>query len=69
MNDTPALLQQQFRSMLMAKSGSDRLIMGSNMFDSARGMMLASFPKNLESQQIRRLLLQRTYPGYSKPGA
>lgn len=48
--------------MLMEKSGIDRILMGSGMFDSARSMMLASFPKDLSPQEIRNLLLARTYP-------
>ena len=62
MIDTPQALNQQFRSMLLAKSGAERMRMGSGMFDSARSMMLASFPKNLPPEEIRQLLLARTYP-------
>lgn len=62
MIDTPQTLDQQFRSMLLAKSGSDRMRMGAGMFDSARCMMLASFPKDLPPEKIRQLLLARTYP-------
>jgi hypothetical protein len=62
MNDTPCLLDQQFRTMLLAKSGAERMRMAAGMFDSARRMMLASLPTNLPPATIRQLLLVRTYP-------
>ena len=62
MNDTTPAVELQFRSLLLAKSGSDRLRMASSMFDSARRIMLASFPKDLSPEKIRKLLLARTYP-------
>jgi len=67
MIDTPITLDHQFRSMLLAKSGSERMRMGSGMFDSARCMMLASFPKELPPEMIRQLLLARTYPELTIP--
>lgn len=67
MNDTSPAVEQQFRSLLLAKSGAERLRMASSMFDSARRMMLASFPKNLPPEAIRQLLLARTYPEISAP--
>lgn len=62
MNDTTHAVERRFRAMLMEKSGAERLHMGSGMFDSARSMMLASFPKDLPPHEIRHLLLARTYP-------
>ena len=62
MTDTSESVDRQFRAMLMTKSGAERLQMGSSMFDSARGMMLASFPKNLPPRELRQLILARTYP-------
>ena len=67
MNDTSESVDQQFRAMLMTKSGADRLRMGSSMFDSARRMMLASFPKNLPLKELRQLILARTYPELVNP--
>jgi len=67
MNDTPSSVDQQFRSMLLAKSGAERMRMGSGMFDSARRLMLASLPKNLPPETIRQLLLARTYPELANP--
>lgn len=62
MTDTSESVDRQFRAMLMTKSGAERLHMGSGMFDSARGMMLASFPKDLPRHELRQLILARTYP-------
>ncbi|MEI6604093.1 MAG: hypothetical protein WCP35_02200 [Verrucomicrobiota bacterium] len=67
MNDTPSSVDQQFRTMLLAKSGAERMRMGSGMFDSARRLMLASLPKNLPPETIRQLLLARTYPELANP--
>jgi hypothetical protein len=62
MNDTSESMDRQFRAMLMTKSGAERLHMGASMFDSARGMMLASLPKDLPPHELRQLILARTYP-------
>ena len=67
MNDTPAAIDLQFRTMLLAKSGAERMRMASGMFDSARSLMLASLPKNLPPHVIRQLLLARTYPELARP--
>jgi hypothetical protein len=64
MNDTSPAVEQQFRTLLLARSGAERLRMASGMFDSARRMMLASFPKDLSPEKIRQLLLARTYPEF-----
>jgi hypothetical protein len=69
MNDTPSSVDQQFRTMLMAKSGAERMRMASGMFDSARRLMLASLPKNLPPATIRQLLLARTYPEHANTAA
>jgi hypothetical protein len=62
MNDTSESVDRKFRDMLMQKSGAERLQMASNMFDSARRMMMASFPKGLPHHEFRQLILARTYP-------
>jgi hypothetical protein len=67
MNDTSESVDRQFRAMLMTKSGAERLQMGSSMFDSARRMMLASFPVDLPLNELRQLILARTYPELINP--
>jgi len=40
--DTPAVVANLYRSLLMQRSGSDRLIMGCKMFDTSRALIRAS---------------------------
>ena len=61
MNDTPPRIQEMVRKKLMARSGEERLIMGSLMFDAAREMILASLPPNLSLPERKRMLFQRLY--------
>ena len=61
MNDTPPEIEELVRTRLMALSGEQRLRMGAEMFEAARAMVLASFPKNLEPMQRKRMLYERIY--------
>lgn len=61
MNDTSEQIAERVREMLMARSGAERVLMGSRMFDSARAMILASFPPGLTDLEIKRLFCQRLY--------
>ena len=61
MTDTPLEIQQMVREKIMARSGEERLIMGSQMFDSAREMIKASLPRGLSQAQQRQLLFKRIY--------
>ena len=49
------------REKIMSRSGEERLIMGSQMFDSALAIIKASLPKNLSEAEQRRLLFKRIY--------
>ena len=49
------------REMLMARSGAERVLMASRMFESARAMILASFPTGLSDLEIKRRLCERLY--------
>ena len=42
MNDTPESVRELHRSMLMKRSGAERLKMGCNMFDTARALAKAN---------------------------
>jgi len=59
--DTPHEIERMVREKIMARSGEERLIMGSQMFDSAREMIKASLPKNVSEMEGRRLLFKRIY--------
>ena len=49
------------RQKLMARSGQERFMMGVQMFEAARQMVLASLPRNLSDQELRRELFRRIY--------
>ena len=61
MNDTPPEVKQMVRDRLMALSGEERFFMGSRMFDTARRMVLASFPDGLTETDRKRRLFERIY--------
>lgn len=61
MTDTSPEVMARYRSMLLARSPSERVIMAAQMFDAARAMVLASFPPNLPVHEQRRLLFARLY--------
>lgn len=61
MNDTSPEIERKVREMMMARSGAERLIMGASMFDAARAIVLASLPKDLPEEELKRRLFERTY--------
>ena len=66
MTDTPPEIAEMLRARLMAFSGSERFRMGSEMFDAARRMVLASLPADLSETERKRRLFERLY-GESLP--
>ena len=66
MTDTPPEIEDIVRQRLMARSGSERFVMGTRMFDAARSVILASMPTGLSSHELKRQLFQRIY-GYPAP--
>jgi hypothetical protein len=61
MNDTSPEIAEFVRQRLMARSGSERFVMGTRMFDAARAVAEASLPKNLLPEEMKRQLFQRLY--------
>lgn len=61
MNDTAPDIEEKMREMIMARSGSERMTMAASMFDAARAMVLASLPKDLDEDELKRRLCERTY--------
>jgi len=61
MNDTTPEIEKKVHEMMMARSGAERLIMGSAMFDLARKIVLASLPKDLSEEELKRRLFERIY--------
>ena len=61
MTDTPPEIAELVRQKLMARSGSERFVMGVQMFEAARTVVLASLPTTLAPEELRRQLFQRLY--------
>ncbi len=64
MNDTPEAVQNFYRTLLMRRSGSERLQMGCAMFDTARAFVRASLRGHAYNEhELRAHLFVRTYSG------
>jgi hypothetical protein len=61
MNDTDPKIAALVRRRLLARSGAERVLMGSRMFDGAKVMVLASFPVGLSDLEIKARLCERLY--------
>lgn len=61
MNDTDPEIDQLVRRRLLERSGQERVMMGSRMFDLAKAMILASFPTDLTQLEIKERLCERLY--------
>ena len=61
MNDTDPQIAEIVRRRLLERSGAERILMGSRMFDAAKAMVLASFPDGLTDIEIKVRLCERLY--------
>lgn len=61
MNDTPPEIAKLVRERMLSRSSDERMQMGSQMFEVARAMILASFPPGLSEIEIKRRLCTRLY--------
>jgi hypothetical protein len=61
MNDTDPHVAEVVRQRLLERSGLERIMMASGMFDAAKAMVLASFPDGLTEIEIKRRLCERLY--------
>jgi hypothetical protein len=61
MNDTDPQIAELVRQRLMERSGAERVMMASNMFETAKAMILASLPSGLTEIEIKGLLVERIY--------
>ena len=61
MNDTSPEVAALVRRRLLERSGAERVLMGSQMFDVAKTMILASFPEGLTDIEIKARLCERLY--------
>jgi hypothetical protein len=68
MNDTPEAVQNFYRTLLMRRSGSERVKMGCAMFDTARAFARANLRVLSQSDdELRARLFVRTYGGDFDP--
>ena len=61
MDDTSPEIKKLVREQLLARSAAERVLMGSRMFDAARAMVLASFPKDFSEIEKKVRLCERLY--------
>lgn len=61
MNDTDPQIANLVRRRLLERSGAERILIGSRMFDVAKAMVLASFPGGLSEIEIKARLCERLY--------
>jgi hypothetical protein len=59
--DTSDEIKQMVRARIMQLSGAERMKIGSQMFESARRMILASLPADLPLHEKKRRLFERCY--------
>lgn len=52
----------------MKLSGVKRFVIGARMFESARAIVLASFPQNISEPERRRMLYERFYGDHLPTG-
>ena len=61
MNDTDPQIAELVRRQLLERSGPERILMGSQMFDVAKAIVLASFPDGLTDIEIKARLCERLH--------
>ena len=61
MDDTSPEIAAMIRRMLLERSGAERLVMGSQMFELARAIVLASLPAGLSEAELKLRLCERLY--------
>ena len=61
MNDTEPQITELVRRRLLERSGPERILMGSQMFEVAKAIVLASFPSGLTDIEIKARLCERLY--------
>lgn len=61
MDDTGPEIARLVRQRLLERSGLERMMMGSRMFDVAKTMIVASLPEGLTPLEIKEQLCKRLY--------
>jgi len=61
MTDTTPEVENKMREMMMARTGAERMMMVASMSDTARAIVIASLPKDLSPDELKRRLIERIY--------
>jgi len=61
MTDTTPEVEKKMREMMMARTGAERMMMVASMSDAARAIVVASLPKDLSADELKRRLFERIY--------
>jgi hypothetical protein len=61
MNDTTPEIERMQFELMMKKTSHERIALACEMFMSARELFLASLPKDLPAEELKRQLYFRTY--------
>lgn len=61
MKDTSPEIERMVRERYLAMSPEERFLIGCQMFETARTIVLASFPPGLSAEEVRRRLCERFY--------
>ena len=61
MTDTTPEVEKKMREMMMARTGAERMMMVASMSDVARAIVVASLPKDLSADELKRRLFERIY--------
>lgn len=61
MDDTSPHMKDEMKKRIMHLSGEERINMGSRMFDASRSMVLSSFDRNMDTEEMRTQLFLRLY--------
>ena len=69
MDDTSPEIERMVHERMMALSGEERLVIAARMFETARELVLASFPPGLSPAETRRRLCERFYGDELPPEA
>ena len=61
MDDISPQIAELVRQRILERSGAERMMMASGMFETAKAMVLASLPPGLTEIEIKGLLVERFY--------
>ncbi|PYS22019.1 MAG: hypothetical protein DMF72_15100 [Acidobacteria bacterium] len=61
MTDTTPEAEKKMREMMMSRTGAERMMMVASMSDAARAIVIASLPKDLSPDDLKRRLVERIY--------